>query len=116
MVASPTNANKCRTVTNAHQYSACECMCTCVYVYFCVYASIKTYHVDMRRIEVLALDAKATYKVNHPYEMIQNICPHDAMQPISMVQLIAIVFQHIYLADPIILFVHIRMLSEAERK
>lgn len=67
----------------------------------------------MRRIEVLALDAKATYKGNRPYAMTQNICPRDARRPIVMVPPTATAFQHIYLVDPITLFVHIRMLSEA---
>lgn len=67
----------------------------------------------MRRTEVLALDAKATYKGNRLYAMTQNTCPRDARQPIVMIPLTAIAFRHIYLANPIILFVRIRMLSEA---
>lgn len=71
------------------------------------------YHADTRRIAALASDAKATYTMNRPCVMIQNICPHDAMLPNVMAQLIAIEFRHIYLANPIVLFVHIRTLSEA---
>lgn len=57
----------------------------------------------MNEIEVSVLVVKATYKVNHPYVMIQNICLHDAMQPNAMLQLIAIAFQRIVLANPIAL-------------
>lgn len=57
----------------------------------------------MNEIEVSVLVVKATYKVNHLYGMIQNICLHDAKQLTVKVQPIAIAFQRIFLVNPTIL-------------
>lgn len=64
---------------------------------------MSTYREDMNEIEVSVLVVKATYKVNHLYGMIQNICLHDAKQLIAMVQPIAIEFRRIFLASPTVL-------------
>lgn len=78
-----------------------------------LYKSGVAYHVGMNEIEVLVLVLMAMYIMNRLYAMKQNIYPHDAMQPILMVQPIAIAFLHILHVNPIILFVHIQRRSAA---
>lgn len=70
----------------------------------------------MNEIEVSVLVVKATYKVNHLYGMLRNICLHDAKQLIAMIQLIAIAFQRIFPANPTILLSLTHKQSTAENK
>lgn len=66
----------------------------------CVCVCVSTYREDMNEIEVSVLVVKATYKVNHLYGMLQNICLHDSKQLNAMLQPIAIEFRRICLANP----------------
>lgn len=78
-----------------------------------IYILVFTNHVGKRRTGVSVSVARATYKGNHLCVTTQSICPRGARPQISKIPQTANASLQVCLANPIILFVHIRTLSAA---